>query len=114
MEKRNKNRVDKRLFVKFGKEKPERVGFTVDVSPTGLFIKTTTVFQPGTTLRIELTLPDQRTLLITGQVMWAKQVPSSFLRLTKKSGMGVRLTPVSDDYKQFVVGMGGGIKGTGP
>ena len=113
MEKRSKDRVGKRLFVKFGKEKPEKVGFTEDVSPTGLFIKTTTVFQPGTVLRIELTLPDHRTLLMAGQVMWAKQVPQSMLRLIKKSGMGVRLMQAGDDYKQFMTRLGDGIKGTG-
>ena len=113
MEKRSKDRIGKRLMVKFGAEKPDRLGFTEDISPTGLFIKTSVVFQPGTHLRIELTLPDNRTILVTAQVMWAKQVPHNLLRFTKKSGMGVRLIQAGDDYKQFTAGLGNGIKGTG-
>ncbi len=113
MEKRNKNRIGKRLIVKFGLEKPDNLGFTEDISPTGLFIKTSTVFQPGTLLRVELSLPDDRTIRVAGQVMWAKRVPNSMLRFTKKSGMGLRLTQAGDDYKRFIVEIGGGIKGTG-
>jgi uncharacterized protein (TIGR02266 family) len=114
MEKRSKNRIGKRLIVKFGTEKPDRLGFTEDVSPTGLFIKTSAVSQPGTLLRVELTLPDNRTIRVAGEVMWAKQVPHNLLRFTKKSGMGLRLTQAGDDYKRFLAEIGGGIKGTGP
>jgi hypothetical protein len=113
MEKRSKNRIGKRLIVKFGTEKPDRLGFTEDVSPTGLFIKTSNVAPPGTLLRIELTLPDDRTILVVGVVMWAKQVPYSLLRFTKKNGMGLRLTQTGDDYNRFLTEIGGGAKGTG-
>lgn len=112
MEKRSKDRIGKRLLVKFGMEKPEKLGFTEDVSPTGLFIKTSAVFKPGTLLRIELTLPDNRALPMAGQVVWAKQVPQNLLRFSKKSGMGIRLTQACDDYKRFMAALGGKIKGT--
>ncbi|MBI3811715.1 MAG: PilZ domain-containing protein [Nitrospirae bacterium] len=113
MEKRSKDRIGKRLIVKFGTVKPDRLGFTEDLSPTGLFIKTGIVSPPGTALRIELTLPDDRTILMAGVVMWAKQVPHSLLRFTKKNGMGLRLTQSGDDYKRFLAEIDGGIKGTG-
>lgn len=113
MEKRSKDRIGKRLIVKFGTDKSDRLGFTEDISPTGLFIKTNIVSPPGTQLRIELTLPDDRTVLVAGVVMWAKQVPHSLVRFAKKNGMGVRLTQSGDDYKRFVDEIGGGTKGTG-
>jgi len=113
MEKRSKNRIGKRLIVKFGTEKPDRLGFTEDVSPTGLFIKTNIVSPPGTQLRIELTLPNNSTILVAGVVVWAKQVPHSLVRFAKKNGMGLRLTQSSDDYNRFITEIGGGIKDTG-
>ena len=113
MEKRSKNRIGKRLIVKFGTEKPDRLGFTEDISPTGLFIKTSIVSPPGTHLRVELTLSDNSTIRVTGVVMWAKQVPHSLVRFTKKNGMGLRLTQSGDDYSRFLAVISGGVKGTG-
>ncbi|MBI3597016.1 MAG: PilZ domain-containing protein [Nitrospirae bacterium] len=113
MEKRGQNRSGKRLFVKFGKEKPDKLGFTEDVSPGGMFIKSNAVFPPGIQLQIELTLPDHRVLLMTGKVMWARQVPPSLLRYAKKSGMGIRLTQVNHDYQQYIAALGTGIRGPG-
>ena len=113
MEKRRQNRSGKRLFVKFGKDKPDKLGFTEDISSGGMFIKTNTVLQPGSQLQIELTLPDHRVLLMTGQVMWARQVPPSMLRFAKKSGMGIRVTQVNQDYQQYIAGLGTGIKAPG-
>jgi Tfp pilus assembly protein PilZ len=99
--------------VKFGKDKPDKVGFTEDVSSGGLFIKTNAVLQPGSLLQIELTLPDHRVLLMAGQVMWARQVPPSLIRFAKKSGMGIRLTQAHSDYQQYIAGLGTGIKAPG-
>ena len=113
MEKRSQNRSGKRLFVKFGKDKPDKLGFTEDVSTGGMFIKSNTVLQPGVYLQIELTLPDHRVLLMTGQVMWARQVPPSLLRFAKKSGMGIRLTQVNNDYQQYIDALGTGTRGPG-
>jgi len=112
MEKRGKDRVSKRLFVKFGLEKPDKVGFTEDISPSGLFIKTSTVLPPGTSLRIELELSDHRFVLLAGEVVWAKKVPQHLLRLAKKSGMGIRLRQDGDPYHQFRLELEKKIKGT--
>jgi len=101
MEQRDTGRVIKRLFVRFGKGVPENIGFTGDVSPTGIFIKTNAVFEPGALLSIELTLPNDRVVNLNGRVMWAKRVPPNLMRFIKKSGMGIRLDQVPDDYHQF-------------
>ncbi len=102
MERRDTGRVTKRLFVRFGKGLPENIGFTGDVSPTGIFIRSSTVFEPGTFLAIELTLPNDRVLILSGRVMWAKRVPPNLARFVKKNGMGILLSQIPDDYHQFM------------
>jgi PilZ domain len=98
MEKRPALRVFKRLFVRFGKELPTYVGYTMDISATGLFIKSSAIFPPQTVLKIALTLPDDRVVLLSGQVMWAKRVPPQLASLVRKNGMGVRLPQPDATY----------------
>ncbi|MBI3802352.1 MAG: PilZ domain-containing protein [Nitrospirae bacterium] len=102
MEKRQKQRTLKRLFVRFGNEKPEHIGFTHDLSATGIFLKTNTVFPPNTRLQIELTLPDETVLCCRGIVMWAKRIPPALNRMVQKHGMGVRLLEIPEAYKALI------------
>jgi len=104
-EKRSKSRNSKRLFVRFGPEKPDNIGFSNDFSTSGIFIKTNTIFQPATTLRLEVELPDSRILHLEGIVMWAKKVPASLVRHIKKTGMGVKLIQPPAEYIEFVSGL---------
>ena len=62
MEKQKRTRRTKRIEVRFGPEQATDLGFTVDVSETGLFIKTNQVYPPDTRLVLELSLPDKRVL----------------------------------------------------
>lgn len=89
-DKRHIARHRKRLSLKFGINEATRVGFTDDISETGLFIKSAIVQNPNTLLRIQLTAPDGEVIALTGKVMWAKKVPPSLLRRIK-GGMGVRI-----------------------
>jgi len=98
MEKRPSARVLKRLFVRFGEQLPMHVGYTTDISATGLFIKASTIFPPKTVLKIALTLPDERVVLLSGEVMWSKRVPPQLARLVRKNGMGVRLQQPDPTY----------------
>jgi Tfp pilus assembly protein PilZ len=107
MEKRDNRRLDKRLFVKFGEQRPEHIGFTGDVSNTGLFIKSNTIFRPGTLLHVELSLPDETVIRLNARVMWAKKVPPNLMRFVKKSGMGVQLTGRNSSYEAFFKGING-------
>jgi len=74
------------------------VGYTTDISATGLFIKSSTIFPPKTVLKIALTLPDERVILLSGEVMWSKRVPPQLARLVRKNGMGVRLRQPDPTY----------------
>ncbi|MCG3116746.1 MAG: PilZ domain-containing protein [Candidatus Manganitrophus sp. SA1] len=102
MEKRGKKRVLKRLSVRFGTQKPDHIAFTHDLSSTGIFLKTTTVFPPNTRLQIELTLPDNKVIHVRGIVMWAKRIPPAFNRVIQKHGMGIHLLNISDEYKALI------------
>jgi Tfp pilus assembly protein PilZ len=102
VEKRSRNRVARRLFVRFGPEQAINIGFTGDISLTGVFIKTNTMFAPGSILKMEIELPDSTMLHLSGTVMWAKKVPASMVRHIKKSGMGVKIIHPPEEYTKFV------------
>jgi Tfp pilus assembly protein PilZ len=65
------------------------VGFTEDISLTGMFIRTPNIYPPNTTIRIEVELVDNK-VEIEARVMWAKKAPQNLYHLVKKSGMGIR------------------------
>lgn len=88
-DKRDIQRVKKRLSVKFGLEEPSRMAFTEDISITGMFIKTPNVCVPNSKIKIEFLLNDCL-VQVEARVMWAKKVPQNMFHLVKKSGMGIR------------------------
>ncbi len=102
MERRSQKRIPKRLPVRFGQNGLDRVGFTDDLTSISLFIKSNTVFPPGTSLWIQVTLPDKKTVDMIGMVVWAKKVPSNLIHCVKKCGMGIHLTHFPKEYSQFV------------
>ena len=90
--KRDIIRLRKRLSIRFGIEEPARLAFTEDISLEGMFVKTVNICPPGSLIKLELTLADDRRVLMEGRVMWAKKVPPQLIHLSKKCGMGVRIT----------------------
>ncbi len=89
---RHPARKKKRLKIRFGTDRPKRVAFTGDISEGGLYIITGQPERPGTRLAIQINLPDEQEVLVSGRVRWAKKVPSNLIRLANKAGMGVKLT----------------------
>jgi len=83
-------RKKKRVKIRFGIDSPKRVAFTGDLSLVGLHIITGQPEPPGTRLMIEINLPDERQVIVSGRVRWAKKVPPNLIRLASKAGMGVR------------------------
>ena len=102
MEKQKRTRRTKRIEVRFGPEQATDLGFTVDVSETGLFIKTNKVYPPDTRLVLELSLPDKRVLSLRGRVTWAKRLPPQLARHVKKAGMGIELIDPPPEYLDLV------------
>jgi hypothetical protein len=88
-DKRVKRRHRKRISVRFGFSRPEKYGFTDDITHEGLFIRSAVVARPGVKLQIELDLPAGLVALV-GEVRWTKKVPSNTLNRLK-GGMGVMI-----------------------
>ena len=65
-----------------------QIGFSGNISASGMMVRTPRVLPPGTILSLEVRFP-QRTIVLTGRVMWAREGPLSWLP-TGKIGMGIK------------------------
>lgn len=90
-EQRLVKRLRRRVALRFGIDEATQLGFTEDISPEGLFIKTPNVAAPGSRLTVTLILQDDWTVTFVGRVMWAKKVPAQMIRVVKKSGLGLKI-----------------------
>ena len=98
-ENRTKDRAKRRLMCRYGVDKADKTGFTMNLSPTGVFIKTNSVFAPGTTLHIELRFPE-RNFEMWGRVVWAKKVPPQLAHIMD-CGMGVCFVDPTPEWLEF-------------
>lgn len=80
-EKRQLPRKRRRLTVEFSWEKRSCTGFTYDISPSGLFVRSARIPRVGTRLTVTLILPDQSHIPILGAVVRSFRVPSSLARV---------------------------------
>lgn len=104
-EKRVIKRHLKRMNVLFGADKSVFHGFTVDVSNTGIFLKSVKIYTPGSVIAVEIHIPDGGVVEFQGRVMWAKAVPPNMINIIKKAGMGVKIISFlkgEDEYHKLV------------
>ncbi len=101
-DKRRKERVRRRVRVMYGPEMPSKVGFTSDISETGLCIKTFIVYKPGDILLLEMEAPDGDVVRMEGRVHWARRVPPNMLRKVKHAGMGVKIINFAGGRESFL------------
>ena len=105
---RSQERKHRRLKLRFGEEKPERIAFIGNASSEGLYIITGQPERVGSLLQLEISLPDGQTVLAEGQVRWAKKVPPNLIRLSRAAGMGVKFTRISsgrETYEEYLAGL---------
>jgi hypothetical protein len=91
-------RVTKRLEVTFCSGGQCFRGILSNVSVSGLFIRTSRGFAPGTTVDIELMLPDNTVSVLKGVVRRTIKNPVT----TLKNGMGVELIRQDAKYQKFI------------
>ena len=91
-DKRDQERHRKRLKLRFGVRTANTLGFTEDISQEGLFITTSRIQRANTLLTVELTTPDDESVILEGIVQWAKKVSASMARLGNKGGMGIKIS----------------------
>lgn len=92
--KRSSPRINRRLTVRFGPEKFEHLGYTIDVSAEGLFIGSNTVYKSGGVLLIQLNSREGETVVIRGEIRWAQKMPAQYAHKVK-SGMGIRILEIT-------------------
>ena len=89
-------RYRRRLEVRYAAQgRASQIGYSGNISNTGMMIRTPNVLPPGTIVDVELKAP-QETITLSGQVVWARTGPMSWLA-TGRVGMGIRFIDAPDD-----------------
>lgn len=91
-------RFTKRLEATFSSGGLSYRGILSNLSQNGLFIRTNRGFAPGSTVDIELVMPDNTLCRIKGVVKRTIKTPMSSMR----NGMGIELTEKDAAYLNFV------------
>lgn len=89
-------RVHRRVEVRYGPDRARYVGYSRNVSRTGIMVGAFRVFAPGTLLHLELTFPSA-TFRLRGQVVWARAGGVEWVP-TGRVGMGIAFLDPSDDF----------------
>ncbi|PLY04160.1 MAG: pilus assembly protein PilZ [Desulfuromonas sp.] len=103
-ERRDLKRYRKRLQLRYGPDGPSRIGFTEDLSDTGIFLRSTIVHNPNTVLQVCMNVAGQQDVIFRGRVMWARRVPANLMNKVK-GGMGVHILSFSkgeDTYRTLL------------
>lgn len=79
-----------------------QMGYSANISKTGMMIRTPRVLPPGTVLQMELKFP-QRTVEVRGRVAWARTGPLQWLN-SGRLGMGIRFIDPPADLIAIVTG----------
>ena len=85
------NRVQVKLQVHFGPQGLDNMGFTEDISASGIFIKTAVVYPPESELMIEIVTEERESIRLVGFVHWAKKVAPNLVWSVNDAGMGVQI-----------------------
>ena len=100
MEKRAKERIIKRLEVKF-QTNVENTAITSNLSESGIFIRTKRGINPGSILDIKLNLPNTQELILKGKVVRSMTSVSGLVG-EAKSGIGVQLISPPSEYISYI------------
>jgi len=92
-----RQRYLKLLSIRFGVDKPTRVGRTADLSIGGLFIVTDESLRPTTRLKMRLDL-DGFVIPLSGRVAWSRPKAEQ----GRQAGMGIELDHAPPMYNRYV------------
>jgi len=94
-------RYRRRVEVRYvGAGYPERVGFSGNISLSGMMLRTPVVLPPGTILTLDIYFPAQ-ILRLEGRVMWAREGPMTLLS-TGRIGMGIRFVDPPEELAAMI------------
>src|SRR5262245_9580913 len=102
MSRRRATRRARRVQVHFWKqgEATAYVGYTVNISMTGMFVATNSPMPSGTRIRVEV-IDRDRGFMVEGVVAHARKVRSELAAITQ-SGMGVRFLSVEELVRELI------------
>ncbi|HEY1434398.1 MAG TPA: PilZ domain-containing protein [Thermoanaerobaculia bacterium] len=99
-ERRTFARKKRRVLVEFNLSGSNCTGFTYDVSPNGIFVRSLRLPAPGTFLTANLHLATGKRIAVRGRVIRSYRVSAELARLVP-SGFSMKLSDMPEDYFQF-------------
>lgn len=105
-------RSRKRIEVRYGPGGPQFIGYSRNVSRTGIMVVAIRVFAPGTALDLEVKLP-AGTFRLKGTVVWAREGPVSWLA-TGRVGMGISFLDPPQEFLDTIRAGGAGSESVPP
>ena len=99
IEKRTARRREAEMKVEFTQDALHGTGIIGDVSPRGMFVRSTRIPGTGPMLRLKVNLSEGRTLVLTGRVVRGSTPISS---AGTSPGFGLRLAEESPEYEDLV------------
>ena len=106
IERRFSTRKRRRYLIEWRSEDSLCTGFTHDVSPTGIFVRSTFIAKIGEILTMQLLLPTGGRLRLRGIVVRSHRIPQQ-LRGVVPSGFGVRLKEAPEEYFRLLADLFG-------
>jgi len=100
-ERRTFPRSKRRYLVEFTLDGVASNGFTNDLSPNGIFVRSARLPELGANLTLSLHLTDGKRLTVRGKVVRTRRVPPALSRVIP-SGFGIRLTDTPEEYFQLL------------
>src|SRR5262245_28949433 len=100
-ERRGFVRKKRRFLVEFQVQGSSYTGFTYDVSPSGIFVRSARLPKPGSLMTASLHVSEGRRIAVRGRVMRSYRVPPALARVVP-SGFSMQLSDTPEDYFQFV------------
>ncbi len=93
-------RARKRVEVHYGPDEPRYLGYSGNVSRTGIMVRAMKVFAPGTILNLEIRFPS-RVFKMQGAVVWAREGSLEWLN-RGRVGMGITFIKPPEEFLSAV------------
>ncbi len=101
-------RIRRRLQVKFSGPGASGMGFTENISATGMLLHSMAACKPGLTISGTMTIPGAGEVPFEARVTWLRRITGPLAQFTKNS-MGVTFTRAPDEaFYRLLTGPGAG------
>ncbi len=104
-DRRQEARLKKQIPCELVAQGQRQRALVLDVSAHGLFVRTTTVMDPGTQVGVELQLPGHKEKVELRAVVARSYRVPPHLALVAAPGVGLRITSAPPEYDEFVAGL---------